>query len=219
MVYVWMKLSLNNITEPTRFHAYVVIVVWLLWLPWQCMLFNLRICVWTILYAIVWILLKTCCCINLSLCIVDYSASSLWCHSACVFLSGCILLQAFKGHTSFSLLCVRTPHASHLTRYKVTHLLPTKLSYLPMWAIVVKALLYYPLLGFLLQTVWGLVGTSYWGDPLTGWRVQHRQQAPSAIHISNEIYNQWGSKWPLESKNKAYKLWGHWPTTSLHIWY
>jgi len=113
MVYVWMKLSLNNITEPTRFHAYVVIVVWLLWLPWQCMLFNLRICVWTILYAIVWILLKTCCCINLSLCIVDYSASSLWCHSACVFLSGCILLQAFKGHTSFSLLCVRTP--MHLT--------------------------------------------------------------------------------------------------------
>ena len=104
-----MELWLNNITEPTHFHAYVVIVVQLLWLLSKYVLFNLCICVWTILYAIVWILLKTCCCINFSLWIVDYLASSIWCHSPCVFLSRCVLLQASKGHTSFYTMCVRTP--------------------------------------------------------------------------------------------------------------
>jgi len=39
--------------------------------------------------------------------------------------------------------------------------------------------------------------------------------APSAIHIIDKIHKQWGSKWPLECKNKAYKLWGQWPTTRL----
>ena len=39
--------------------------------------------------------------------------------------------------------------------------------------------------------------------------------ARSAIHIIDKIHKQWGSKWPLECKNKAYKLWGQWPTTRL----
>lgn len=104
-----MELSLNNITEPTCFHAYVVIVVWLFWLLKQYMLFHLCIFVWTILYIIVWILLKTCCCIKRSLWTVDYSASNVWCHSARVLFLGYVLLQDSRGHTWFSHLCVRTP--------------------------------------------------------------------------------------------------------------
>ena len=48
----------------------------------------------------------------------------------------------------------------------VTPLLLTKLSYLPLCDIAVKALPYDPLLGLLHQIVWGLIGTSYRGDPL-----------------------------------------------------
>jgi len=57
----------------------------------------------------------------------------------------------------------------------ITPLLPTMTSYLPLRATVVKSILYDPLLGLLHQTVWGLVGTSYWGDPLTCSCVQHCQ--------------------------------------------
>ena len=44
---------------------------------------------------------------------------------------------------------------------------------------------------------------------------EYIKMAPSAIHIIDKIHKQCGSKWALECKNKAYKLWGQWPTTRL----
>ncbi len=67
MIYVWLQLSLNKISEPTHFHAYVVNIVGLFLFYLQWMLFNLCLCLWTISFAFVWILLNVCCCINSSL--------------------------------------------------------------------------------------------------------------------------------------------------------
>jgi len=91
-------------------------------------------------------------------CLCTIPHFSLWCHFACVFLSSCILLQAYKVHTSFSLSCVRTPmHLTWLAARSHTCFRP-KSSYLYLQCIVVKVLHYHPLLGLLLQTVWCLVG-------------------------------------------------------------
>ena len=77
-----------------------------------------------------------------------------------------VLLQVAKGCTHL------TPHVLEpliqlpwLTA-SITCLLLTELSYLPPWDIALKALPYDPLLGLLHQIVWGLIGTSYRGDPL-----------------------------------------------------
>lgn len=100
---------------------------------------------------------------------------SLWCQSARVFLSGCILLYASMGQTSFPLPCVRTPiHLTWLAARSNTFFRP-KSPYLSVCTTTIKELHYHPLLGLLLQTVWGLVGTSYRGDPLECWWFQHCQ--------------------------------------------
>lgn len=90
----------------------------------------------------------------------------LWCHSTHVFLSGCILLHASKGCTSFSPPCVRTfMHHTWLSTgwHTFSH---SKLSYFPLRTTTVKALYYHPRLGLLLQIVWGQVGNSHSEDPL-----------------------------------------------------
>ncbi len=60
-------------------------------------------------------------------------------------------------------------HLIHLPWLTViaTPFLLTELSYLPLCNIAVKELPYDPLLGLLHQTVWGITGTSYRGDPLS----------------------------------------------------
>lgn len=95
---------------------------------------------------------------------------SMWCHSTHMFLSSYMLLQASKGHTCFSPMFVRTPmHLTWLTARSHTWFNP-KLSYLPLHATAVQALYYHPLLGLLLQMIWGIGGNSYRGDPyLSFW--------------------------------------------------
>jgi len=95
-----------------------------------------------------------------------------------VFLLVCSFQAAYyyrilRDTFSFPLRLLEPPHASLLTCCKVTHLLLTNISCLPLPAIRIKAYIYYPLLGLLLQTIGGLVGTSYQADPLTCWWVQH----------------------------------------------
>jgi len=90
-------------------------------------------------------------------------------------LLNCVLSQVSKGCTHLkSHVLEPLMHLPWLI-VVVTPLLPIELSYFPLYEIVVKVLLYDPLLGLLHQTIWGLIGTSYWGDPLTCWRVQHYQ--------------------------------------------
>jgi len=103
-------------------------------------------------------------------------------------LSRRVLLQVAKGCTHLNPHVLEPlMHLLWLTPV-VTSLLPTELSYLPMWKIAVKALLYDPFLGLLHQTVWGIIATSYQGDPLTCWWVQHRQQ----IHKRPTKYEDYG---------------------------
>ena len=116
----------------------------------------------TILYKYVWIFLK--CVVGLTItldCLLTFflacDASSLVC-----YLPSHVLLQVSKGCTHLT-LSVLEPlmHLPWLTAV-VTPLVPTGTSYLPLCEIAIKALLYDPLLGLLNQTLWGLIGTSYW---------------------------------------------------------
>lgn len=70
--------------------------------------FNLHIYLWIIPYVIVWILSKRVIGLTHHFGLFNILLSILWCHSARVFLSSYALLQASKGHTYFSLPCVRT---------------------------------------------------------------------------------------------------------------
>lgn len=97
--------------------------------------------------------------------------SSLWCIFSHVFPSNSCVSTCFQGciHPTF---CVLGPFME--LPWLATHgtpLLPTRACYLPLCATAVKVIPYDPLLGLVHQTVWGLVGTSYRGDPLTCWRV------------------------------------------------
>ena len=132
------------------------------------------------LYMYVWTLLR--CVVHLTITLDHWfpllpscDASFLVCS-----LSSCVFPQVSKGHTH-SYFHVLEPfmHLPWLVML-VTPLLPTRTSYLSLHQTTVKEILYDPLLGFLHQTVWCLVGTSYQRDPLTCWWVQHCQQNPKS---------------------------------------
>lgn len=127
------------------------------------------------LYMYVWILLR--CAVSLTITLDCWFTSLISCNVPLLMCSfpSYVFPQVSKGRT-YSTFRVLEPfmHLPWLA-VLVTPLLPTRTSFLPLCATVVKVILYDPLLGLPHQTIWGLVGTSYWGDPLTCWRVQHRQ--------------------------------------------
>jgi len=129
--------------------------------------------VWTLSIYVCMNLIVMCCWFNHHFGLLVSLPSSLWCIFARVFPSSCVFPQVSRGctHSPFRVL-EPFMHLLWLTTL-VTPLLPTSTSYLPLCATAVKATPYKPLLGLLYQTVWGLFRTSYWGDPLTFWWVQH----------------------------------------------
>jgi len=169
MVYIWLKLSLNKSSKLAHFHEYVVNILGLLFLCLQCILFNLRLCLWTILFTLVWILLNVCCCIIPSLLTCE-----LFRRLACdVFMLVCSFQVAYyyrilRDPLIFP-LCVRTfmhytwlSTESHTCSHQFHH---TPLYVLLQWNHILKThcidnqVIFW--MGPLHQTVWGLIETSY----------------------------------------------------------
>ena len=84
---------------------------------------------------------------------------------SCVPFKLCTIIGSQRVHFLFPSRVGTFMHCTWLSAGSHTFSHP-KLSYLPRRFSTVKALHYHPLLGLLLQMVWGLVGTSYQGDPL-----------------------------------------------------
>ena len=81
------------------------------------MYFNLCSCVWTDLYAIIWILLQMCCWFNHHFGFLAYILSSLWCIFTHVFPSQLSTNTGCQGAHSSQPTCVRTFHSPSLTHY------------------------------------------------------------------------------------------------------
>lgn len=95
-----------------------------------------------------------------------------------------VLSQVSKGRTHLTFSVLEPLMHLPCVVVAVTPLLPTETSYLPLCETTVKEISYDPLLGLLHWTVWGLIETSYWGDPLTCWQVQQCQQLLRHVSIS-----------------------------------
>ena len=88
------------------------------------MLFNLRSFIWTILYAIIWILLEMCCWFNHHFGLPAHLLSNLWCIFARVFPSQLSTVTGCQGVHPSQPTCVRTSHAPSFTHYS-SHTLAT----------------------------------------------------------------------------------------------
>ena len=88
------------------------------------MLFNLRSCVWIVLYAIIWILLQMCFWFNHHFGLPTDLISSLWCIFARVFPSQLSTDIGCQGVYSSQPTCVRTSRSPSLTHYN-SHTLAT----------------------------------------------------------------------------------------------
>jgi len=137
------------------------------WFSYVCMYIYLCIYEWIFLKCVVGLTITFDCLLTFLPCC---DASSLLCS-----LINCVLSQVSKGRTHLKLHLLEPIMQLPWLTAALTPLLQMELSYLPLCEITVKALPYDPLLWFLHQMVWGLIGTSYSGDPLTCWWVQHRQ--------------------------------------------
>ena len=130
---------------------------------------NLAVTTVALIQTDLWVLYVVCylVCCDSSIC-VDCFAKICACPLCCVCQAelGLIPFNLELTFTSFPFRSVGTSHTPSLTHYIVTALLLTELYYLPLCGITIKALPYDLLLGLLHQMVWGLIGTSYRGDPL-----------------------------------------------------
>lgn len=132
--------------------------------------------VWTLSMYVCMNLVEMCCWFNHHFGLLVHFPSILWCIFAHVLTSKLRVYTCFQGVHSFHLPCVRTLHAPSLACYAGHTLSTNKDILLASVRNCGQVIMYNPLLGLLQQTVWGLVGTSYRGDPLTCCWVQHHQQ-------------------------------------------
>jgi len=136
----------------------------------------LRMHVWTIMYKYVWILLKCVDWLNHHFGLLVNFISIFWCIFARVFPSKPRATTGFQGAHSTNSPCVRTVHVPSLS-YCSCHTLATNIVILlasmrnHSQVITVQPTVGNPTPNGL-RSNWDFL----WGDPLTCWRVQHRQQ-------------------------------------------